>query len=103
MNEFGECTCGCPDGEGLHLENCESYLRSWELQDLANIERELRRIISYLPAREVDRNTVDFLLASIGHFVNSTRKLGEAAISDPLGVIRNRMDAKGNRLTGATQ
>lgn len=86
---MGSCTCGCPDGPDQHLENCESYLRYWEVDQLQRIELHYDQLIASHPlAYEV----VNDLVSLVVSFTKSTTGPG-TSISDPASVIRRHVNA----------
>lgn len=92
----GTCTCQCPDGPGQHLENCETYLRYWELDQLDRITLRYRQIAGVHPCADV---ALDDLIAQVLSFEKSTAELGESCISDPASMIRHHIRADIERRT----
>jgi len=90
-NENNRCTCGCPDGEGQHLENCETYLRYWEIDQLERIRLLYQQIIQALPVPKRDCGTVRELIEKVISFTNSVSS-DTSCISDPAFVIRHYID-----------
>jgi hypothetical protein len=92
----GCCTCQCPDGPGLHLENCETYLRYWELDQLDRIALRYRELAGAHPCADV---ALDDLIAQVLSFAKSTAELGESCVSDSASVIRHHIRADRERRT----
>lgn len=88
---IGPCTCGCPDGEGQHLENCEAYLRYWELDQLDAIVEWVSNLKNPMAAK--------YFVQCVLGFARSVAELGDACISDPQGVICRRIEAMRSQTT----
>ena len=88
VNETNRCTCGCPDGPEQHLENCEVYLRYWEVDQLERIRIRYHQIVQLFPVPERDCVIVRDLINRVVSFVQSAGA-DTACISDPAYVIRH--------------